>query len=75
MFLDDSRAAFVEIKTSNIAYHSLIIFFITFAGQLLGFFREATFYNSVKVDQLLVETGFQDFRWVQTLCRLPEEIM
>ena len=38
------------------------------------FYREATFYSAVEVEQLLISSGFTDLTWVQTLARPLKEI-
>jgi hypothetical protein len=38
------------------------------------FFRDATFYASAEVAQLLTEAGFQKLCWAQTLSAPPEEM-
>ena len=37
------------------------------------FYREATFYSAVEVEQLLHETGFSGHVWVQTLLKTLDE--
>ena len=83
-FLDDARAGLAEIRRVLGRGGMLVIGFLDHgcpAGRdYLArhvhkvFFREATFYASTQVEQLLSEAGFHNLRWVQTLFRPPEEM-
>ncbi len=83
-FLDDARAALVEIRRILAPSGVLVIGFLDH-GCPTGrdylsrrahklFFREATFYSVAGVERLLTEAGFHDRCWVQTLFGTPEKI-
>jgi len=38
------------------------------------FYRDATFYSANEVQQLLIDTGFIELVWVQTLSKTPDKI-
>jgi len=82
-FVDDAAAMMTEARRVLKPNGELVIGFIDRASTLGRhylahqaenlFYREATFYSADEVKQLLLDTGFSEPLWVQTLSKPLEE--
>lgn len=83
-FVDDARAMLGEARRVLKPGGALVIGFIDRASDLGQhylahqaenvFYRDATFYSAIEVEQLLDNNGFLEPVWVQTLSRSLDEI-
>lgn len=78
-FVDDANAMLCEVRRVLKPGGSLVIGFIDRNSDLgqhylahqaeTVFYRDATFFSAAEVEQLLLDTGFSDLVWVQTLTK------